>query len=319
MNLKLRSLNFIVVLMLFLSACNMPRANAGQNVSMTAAAQTVEAMLSATPILPPATPSFTPPPLPPTLTPIPLPIYTSTPIATATSNCNVAQFVTDVTIPDGTLMKPGETFTKKWRIRNVGSCAWNGYSMVFDSGDSMGGPATTAIPAVNPNQEVDLSVNLTAPSAPGTYRGYWRIVTNGGVLVPIVSGYQNRSFYVEVKVQNPTPTPTNTTAAPIFAVTSVTYVVTTWSDATYTNCPRITAQITVNGPGTVEYHWTRSDGANAGSGTLTFAAAGSQSVTQDWALGSVWAPAPDEWMGIYIDVPNHQNFGSAVMPACAAP
>ncbi len=116
----------------------------------------------------------------------------------------------------------------------------------------------------------------------------------------------------------PTATKTNV-PAPLFAVTSVTYSVSTWSDAGHTNCPRITANITVSSAGSVTYKWTRSDGAGGTGGTLVFAAAGTQSVTADWALGSVWAPAPNEWMGIYIDTPNHQDFGHANMPACTAP
>jgi hypothetical protein len=99
-------------------------------------------------------------------------------------------------------MTPGQAFTKKWRMRNIGSCSWTGFSLVFDSGDAMGGPATKAISTISTGQEVDLEVNLTAPAAPGNYRGYWRINTNGGVAVPIVSGYQGTSFYVDIKVQN---------------------------------------------------------------------------------------------------------------------
>jgi hypothetical protein len=319
MNKKLRLFNVLFIVVLLISACNMPKGNDEKSVAGTSAAQTVEAMLSATPILSVVTPSSTQAALPPTLTPIPLPVNTNTPIATATSNCNIAQFITDVTVPDGTVMLPGQAFTKKWRIKNIGACVWNGFSLVFDSGDSMGGSATTAIPVVNPNQEIDLTVNLTAPSTAGNYRGYWRITTNGSVLVPVVGGYQNRSFYVDIKVQNATPTPTNTSVPPIFAVTGVTYTVSTWSDATYTNCPRIAAKITVNGAGSVDYYWTRSDGASGTNGTLVFTGAGSQTVTADWALGSAAAGAPDEWMGIYIDNPNNQDFSHAVMPPCTAP
>ncbi len=314
MNKNLRLFNLLVVIALFLSACNLPASDTTQNLASTAAAQTVQALLSATPAIPVVAASATPAAVP-TLTPIPLPINTSTPAPTATSNCNVAQFITDVTIPDGTLMTPGQAFTKRWRIKNIGSCTWNGFSLVFDSGDSMKGPATQAIAALGPGQEVDLEANLTAPATPGTYRGYWRIVTNSAVLVPIVNGSQGKSFYVDIKVQN-SVTATSTTSA--FAVTSVTYVVDVWNDATHTNCPSITTDITTNGAGTVGYHWVRNDG-NGTSGTLIFSAAGTQSVTFDWPLPSSAAPAPDEWMGIYIDAPNHQDFGHVVMPPCTTP
>ena len=200
MKYKTRLFSLLIILILLMSACNLP-SNNPEDASSTAAAQTVEALMSATPAGGIATASFTPLPIPATLTPIP--ISTNTPAATATTNCNVAQFITDVTVPDGSVMTPNQAFTKKWRIKNIGSCTWTGFSLVFDSGDSMGGPASKAISVLNPGQEVDLEVNLTAPATVGNYRGYWRINTNGNVLVPVVNGNQGKSFYVDIKVQNP--------------------------------------------------------------------------------------------------------------------
>ena len=92
MNSKTRLFSMLVIVIVFLSACNLPsRANQGEQLSQTAVAQTVEALLSATPVSGgSATPSFTP--LPPfqTITPIPQTAFTNTPVATATANCNVA-------------------------------------------------------------------------------------------------------------------------------------------------------------------------------------------------------------------------------------
>ena len=244
---KTRLFSLLIIIVLFISACNLP-SKSTEDAASTAAAQTVEALLSATPATGLATASFTPLPFPSTPTPTLQPVSTNTPVPTATTNCNVAQFITDVTIPDGTVMTPSQAFTKKWRIKNIGSCSWSGFSMAFDSGESMGGPATKAIGALGPGQEIDLELNLTAPATPGNYRSYWRINTNSNVLVPIVNGYQGKSFYVDIKVQNPstpTPTPTATnTSAPPFAVTSVTFTNTGGCGA-FT----ATANITVNGRG----------------------------------------------------------------------
>ncbi len=212
MNKRNRIFSLLFIAVLVISACNLPSGSQGEEARLTAAAQTVEALLSATP----AVTQNTNTPLPigsATITSTPLVINTNTPIASATTNCNLAEFVTDVTIPDGTIMIPNQAFTKKWRIKNIGSCVWNGYNMVFDSGDAMNGPASKPIAAVNPGQEVDLEVNLTAPAAPGSYKGYWRIVTSGNVLVPVVSGYQGKSFYVDIKVQT-TATATATSTLP---------------------------------------------------------------------------------------------------------
>jgi hypothetical protein len=213
MKKQIRLFNLFIILVLFLGACNLP-SNNPKDVSATSAAQTVEALLSATPAVPA---TFTPGVVPASLTPITQPTNTSTPVPTATPVCPQGQFVTDVTIPDGTLMNPNQTFTKKWRIRNTGTCAWSGYTLVFDSGDSMSGPATQAIGNVNPGQEIDLSVDLKAPASAGSYRGYWRIVTNTNVLVPMINGYQGRAFYVDIKVQAP-PTATNTLSPAIAQV-----------------------------------------------------------------------------------------------------
>jgi hypothetical protein len=199
-------------------------------------------------------------------------------------------------------MTPGQAFTKKWRIKNIGSCTWTGFSMTFDSGDSMGGPASKPISTVNPNQEVDLEVNLTAPSTVGNYRGYWRIVTNGSVLVPIVNGYQGKSFYADIKVQNPV-TATNT-SAPAFAVTTVAFSVSG-------SCPNFsyTVNVSTNGAGTVNLHRVFSDGGtDTLPRTLTFASAGTQSFSESVYFG---VAGSSSWTDIYIDSPNHQQFGRA--------
>jgi hypothetical protein len=293
MNSKTRLFNLLIIFALFLSACNLPSGdNQGEGLSQTAAAQTVEALLSATVV---ATNTSA---VAPTITLIPSPIFTSTPVATATPNCPLAQFVTDVTIPDGTTMLPGQTFNKKWRLRNIGACAWNGYSLVFDSGESMNGPATKAIAAVNPGQEIDIDVDLKAPNTAGTYRSYWRLVTSGNVLVPIVSGYQGRAFYVEIKVVAPT-----NTSAPAFAVTSVSF-----TNTGGCNGFTATANVTVNGPGTVTMHWIRSDGAAPPvPPAMNFAAAGTQSVSISWNTSA----SGIHWFDLFIDSPNNQQFGRA--------
>lgn len=167
---------------------------------MTAAAQTVEALLSATPAV---TSTDTPLPVPTTLTSTPLPDATNTSAAPATSTCNVMQFITDVTIPDGTIMTPGQAFTKTWRLKNIGTCAWTpSYAIAFSDGNAMSGPPSQALVGnVSPGQTIDISVNLTAPVSTGNYTGNWKLRDGSGVLFG--------KFYVQIKVQNP-PTATNT-------------------------------------------------------------------------------------------------------------
>src|SRR5690606_12661338 len=154
------------------------------------------------------------------------------------------------------------------------------------------------IGTVNPGQEIDIDVDLKAPTTAGTYRGYWRLVTNENVLVPIVKGYQGRTFFVEVKVTAPTNTP-----SPLFAVTSVSF-----TNVGGCNGFTTTANITVNGPGTVKVHWIRSNGVTTPvSPDLVFTAAGTQSVSITWTTSD----SGTHWLDLYVDSPNNQQFGRA--------
>jgi len=162
-------------------------------VLLTAAAQTAQAVQTTTPGLPStALPTLTGAP---TLTP---PAgNTPLPVASSTSTCNVMKFIDDLTIPDGSILAPGQNFTKTWRLRNDGTCTWTpSYAVVFSNGSSMSGPATQALVGnTNPGQLLDLSMNLTAPAAAGDYTGYYKLRDAGGTLFG--------QFYVQIKVQAP--------------------------------------------------------------------------------------------------------------------
>ncbi|NUQ84841.1 MAG: hypothetical protein HUU11_09020, partial [Anaerolineales bacterium] len=74
------------------------------------------------------------------------------------ATCDWAQFIADVTVPDGAKYEPGATFKKTWRLKNIGTCTWTtSYSLVFDSGAQMGAPASVSFPAnVAPGQTIDV-------------------------------------------------------------------------------------------------------------------------------------------------------------------
>ena len=94
--------------------------------------------------------------------------------------CNNAIYIADLTIPDGTVLKPGEDFKKVWQIRNTGSCTWDeGYALVFIGGDTDIDPVNYEIKIkadfIDPGEDADFDIPLTAPLKVGTYQGSWRM------------------------------------------------------------------------------------------------------------------------------------------------
>ncbi len=200
----------VVLLAFVLGACNLPL---GTTAAPTippeqAAGATVAALLETqqasqpTPLPPPATDTAPPPTPQPTVTPAP-------PSPVPTTGCtDMAQFVLDVTIPDGTHLGPGASFTKTWRLKNAGSCTWTStYALVFLSGDQMSAPAVIALASdVLPGTTVDVSAKMAAPVSNGGYQGNWELRNSGGVLFGVGSGGTG-PFWVKITV-GPTPTAT---------------------------------------------------------------------------------------------------------------
>jgi hypothetical protein len=178
------------------------------------------------PIIARAGGSTPPTAVPPTVTGTP-PTVTPTKTGTVQPNaCDRAQFISDVTVPDGTSFAPGIGFSKTWRLKNVGTCTWTNYSIMFDTGEKMGGPDSALIPTtVAPGQTVDITLNLTSPTTAGTFRGYWKLKNSTGVPFGIGSA-GTKSFWVEIKVTgtgiNPgTATQTTTPGTPVTPATPV--------------------------------------------------------------------------------------------------
>ena len=101
----------------------------------------------------------------------------------------------DVNVPDNTEMQLGQQFVKTWRVRNNGSCTWGaGYGLVFSYGDRLSGVPEPFTGVVAPGQEVEVSVNFTAPSAAGVYVSGWQMANAEGRPFP-------RPFYVKIVVK----------------------------------------------------------------------------------------------------------------------
>jgi len=199
-------------LSLLLAACNLPANNPGAAATIqavytlqsgTVAALQTQAVNASTPgalatIAFPTLPPFT---AAPSLTPLPAATQLPPVQKPPTSYCDWAAYIKDVSVPDGSTFSPGAKFTKTWRLENIGTCSWTGsYRLVFSNGNNMEGAAAVAIPSpVNPGQKVDVSVDLTAPTSDGNYRGYWLLRNGAGVLFGL-GGYAKDPFYVDIKV-----------------------------------------------------------------------------------------------------------------------
>ncbi len=197
-----------VLTLLFATACDFaasPGPSVEPNAFLTSTALSFDAKLTeialgAGPTLTPLGPGVTGTPIPATTsTPTPLPPATT---GSDQAVCDRGGFVRDVTIEDGARFAPGESFVKTWRLENAGTCTWNSsYEVVFDEGDAMGSPAAFALTegSVAPGEMVEISVTLTAPQAPGTYRGDWKLRNPDGQIFGL--GTQgDASFWTIIQV-----------------------------------------------------------------------------------------------------------------------
>src|SRR5512138_20831 len=186
-----------VVLMLILSACGPQGPVATPTIDVTAvytaAFQTLTAQQATQLALTPPTPvpSQTAAPTATVLatgatsavpnTGATVPAGTSVTTGGAAQVCNNATYVSDVTIPDGTVMTPGQNFVKTWSLKNAGTCPWTtAYKLVFVSGEAMGGTSAPLTAAVAAGQTANVSLALVAPTLGGAYTGQWRLQDASG-------------------------------------------------------------------------------------------------------------------------------------------
>jgi ABC-type amino acid transport substrate-binding protein len=111
------------------------------------------------------------------VTPIPTPTMYVVPTMPPVECYDGMDLVADVTIPDGTLLQPGEDFDKVWRFRNTGTCTWNnGYKIVFVQGDIMEGAWQPVKAIVRPGETYDMVIDQRAPRFAGFYQGQWQMI-----------------------------------------------------------------------------------------------------------------------------------------------
>jgi hypothetical protein len=236
-----------------------------------------------TPSAPTLPPIWTSTPLPPTATLRPtsksFPTLIATQIPTAvipqvtattggTPGIDSAEFVTDVTVPDGAAMGSGQAFTKTWRLRNNGTSIWTtAYALVFSQGTQMGAPSSSPLAKeVRPGETIDISVNLTAPTAKGTYTGNFMLRNSAGKLFGVGKGATG-TIYVLINVSTSGsqvtpagtvgPSPTPGTITPVTGGPTITAATLSVDKVSFSGvCPvrlNFTGVITSTGAGSYTY------------------------------------------------------------------
>ena len=109
-----------------------------------------------------------------------------------------ARFVADVTIPDDMEIAAGQNFTKTWRVRNSGSRAWAaGFTLEFAGGTPMNSVPSHPVPAIPAGAEGEISVEMRAPTLPGTHYADFRLKDDRG-------DYFGEILYARIRVPWPT-------------------------------------------------------------------------------------------------------------------
>ena len=132
-----------------------------------------------TPYIPPTVHvGSTPITLPPTSQPNPS--YTQTqseePLATPTPECEpYLTYISDLSLPDGTIVEPGQTLDKRWQVENSGSCNWDKrYHLKLVAGPNLGASIDQALFPARSNTQTMIRVTFTAPVESGVQRSAWQ-------------------------------------------------------------------------------------------------------------------------------------------------
>ena len=107
-----------------------------------------------------------------------------------------SRFVRDKQIRDGEEVRPGGRYTKIWVIRNTGELPWpKGTVLVWQSGDKLQTiPERVEVPEALPQQDVDVAVDIIAPTTEANYTAHYRMVLPNG-------GYFGNRVWADISVK----------------------------------------------------------------------------------------------------------------------
>lgn len=115
----------------------------------------------------------------PTDTPTPLPSLTPDANATSTAECVFDLGVVDNPPVQPPILRPNEVFTKRWILKNTGTCPWPAdVRLAFVSGDELEVVETIERPSLGllaPGEQAEVRVSLQAPTDFDTYTSNWQL------------------------------------------------------------------------------------------------------------------------------------------------
>lgn len=109
---------------------------------------------------------------------IPSPTAQETPTdnSTAAASCrDNLTFLSDVTIPDGTVVQANATLDKRWEVENSGNCNWQeNYRIRLIAGPDLGAQQEQALYPARSGSNAVIRIVFQAPAEPGSYRSAWQ-------------------------------------------------------------------------------------------------------------------------------------------------
>jgi hypothetical protein len=103
--------------------------------------------------------------------------------------CLNSALISDVSIPSGTTIKAGDSFTKTWNVKNTGTCEWTrDFKITYVGGDIMGSDTKKIRQVVGPGSSAEISLDMVAPGTTGTITSAWQMADDNGKLFGEVFG-----------------------------------------------------------------------------------------------------------------------------------
>jgi hypothetical protein len=112
-------------------------------------------------------------------------------------------FLSDLSLPDGTVVLPGQSLDKRWQVENSGSCNWDiRYRLKLIAGPNLGAATDQALYPARSNTPAVIRIIFTAPDESGVQRSAWQAHDPHGE--PF-----GDPIFIEVAVHEPPPSEDN--------------------------------------------------------------------------------------------------------------